>query len=133
MLSEILERLENTRQWKGQWIASCPAHKDKEPSLRIKQLEDGRILLKCWAGCHARAITNAVGLDMRVLYPQSPASQKPKHTPGWIKAKQAAEQQQARLKIAMFNADFKNGRKERLTPANMARYLKAYDQLRGNS
>ena len=107
MLSEILERLENTKQWKGQWIASCPAHKDKEPSLRLKETKDGRVLLKCWAGCHARAITNAIGLDMRALYPQSPSNQKAKHVPEWLKAKQAAERQKAHLMTAMFKADFK--------------------------
>ena len=44
VVTNLLERLNNVKKQNGQWIASCPAHKDKEPSLRIKQLEDGRTL-----------------------------------------------------------------------------------------
>lgn len=32
-------------------MARCPAHKDHDPSLSIGIGEDGRILLKCFAGC----------------------------------------------------------------------------------
>jgi hypothetical protein len=33
------------------WIARCPAHADKTPSLAIREGRDGRVLLKCHAGC----------------------------------------------------------------------------------
>ncbi len=41
---------------KGQWagnsgVACCPAHNDKHPSLSIGMGENGKLLLKCHAGC----------------------------------------------------------------------------------
>ena len=37
------------------WLACCPAHPDKNPSLRIAQ-GDSRVLLHCYAGCSAGSI-----------------------------------------------------------------------------
>jgi putative DNA primase/helicase len=33
------------------WIARCPAHDDKTPSLSISEGEDGKVLVYCHAGC----------------------------------------------------------------------------------
>ena len=33
------------------WKARCPAHEDREPSLSIKDGDDGRVLVRCHAGC----------------------------------------------------------------------------------
>jgi hypothetical protein len=51
------------------WTALCPAHKDREPSLSIREGADGRILLKCFAGCDTAKIVAALGLTMRDLFP----------------------------------------------------------------
>ncbi len=53
----------------GQWIAVCPAHDDKNPSLSLSMGSNDRILLKCHAGCTANAIVAALGLTMRDLMP----------------------------------------------------------------
>ena len=37
----------------------CPAHDDTNPSLSVKEV-DGKILLKCFAGCSFEEITNAL-------------------------------------------------------------------------
>jgi len=37
----------------GRWIACCPAHNDSKPSLAIRETDDGRVLLHCFAGCSA--------------------------------------------------------------------------------
>ncbi|MGB9813476.1 MAG: hypothetical protein ACPLRZ_11315 [Thermovenabulum sp.] len=69
-INRILIRLEVVRNTgPGRWIAKCPAHPDKRPSLAIKQAEDGRILLHCFAGCNTRAILEAIGLDYSDLFP----------------------------------------------------------------
>ncbi len=34
-----------------EWKARCPCHDDHTPSLSIKDTEDGRLLVKCFAGC----------------------------------------------------------------------------------
>ena len=53
----------------SQWVACCPAHDDRNPSLKITEAGDGTLLLKCWAGCPAAQIVAAIGLDMRDLFP----------------------------------------------------------------
>ena len=67
-LLPLLDRVKCTGT--GKWIALCPAHQDRSPSLSVKQLEDGRILLKCWAGCAAAGVLHAVGLQFSDLYPE---------------------------------------------------------------
>jgi hypothetical protein len=54
----------------GKWQARCPAHDDKTPSLSIKEINDGTLLLKCWAGCNAGEIVGAVGLELSDLFPK---------------------------------------------------------------
>ena len=49
------------------WVACCPAHEDKRPSLSIKQLDD-RVLVHCWAGCGAADVVAAVGLSLSALF-----------------------------------------------------------------
>ena len=51
------------------WIARCPAHDDKSPSLAIRELDDGRILIKCFAECSTYEIVSAVGLELSDLFP----------------------------------------------------------------
>lgn len=57
----------------NKWQSCCPAHEDKAPSLAIKELDDGRVLIHCFAGCSSSEILQSVGLDFDVLYPE-PAS-----------------------------------------------------------
>jgi hypothetical protein len=70
MIGDLLNRLEKVKGSKGRWTACCPAHGDKSPSLAVTMLDDGRILLKCFAGCSAYEIVSAVGMDMTDLFPK---------------------------------------------------------------
>lgn len=71
----LLSRLDKVkRTGKGTWIACCPAHEDKRPSLSIRETDDGRILLHDFSGnCSAAEIVAAVGLDLSDLFPERPA------------------------------------------------------------
>ncbi|HUW15341.1 MAG TPA: hypothetical protein VM537_36860, partial [Anaerolineae bacterium] len=53
------------------WIGLCPAHDDRSPSLSIREGKDGRVLLKCHAGCTVEAIVAVLGLQMRDLFDPS--------------------------------------------------------------
>lgn len=53
-------------------IALCPAHDDHQHSLSIGTGEDGRVLLKCFAGCSADVILGALGLAFSDLFPEAP-------------------------------------------------------------
>jgi putative DNA primase/helicase len=44
------------------WQAKCPAHDDRSPSLSIKDARDGKVLVKCHAGCEQMAVIDALRL-----------------------------------------------------------------------
>lgn len=54
----------------GRWVSLCPAHEDKRPSLAIRELPDGRVLLHDFANCSTSDILAAVGLTMEDLFPE---------------------------------------------------------------
>lgn len=67
----LLDRLDAVRQrGDSRWSARCPAHGDKSPSLSVRELADGRILLYCFAGCDVHAITAALGIELSDLFPE---------------------------------------------------------------
>ena len=69
--SRLLDRLSHVKATgPARWIACCPAHEDRSPSLSIRELDDARILLHCFAGCDAADVLGAVGLRLADLYPQ---------------------------------------------------------------
>lgn len=71
-IDKLLKRLDRVRRVGAQqWMACCPAHDDKSPSLSIKECVDGTVLVKCWAGCLAADVVAAVDLTMRDLFPRT--------------------------------------------------------------
>lgn len=67
----LLSRLDRVkRTGPGKWHARCPAHDDRGPSLSIRELDDGRVLLHCFSGCGVAEVVAAVGLDMAALFPE---------------------------------------------------------------
>lgn len=75
----LLQRLDKVKRvGDGVWQACCPSHNDKSPSLRIRECEDGKILVKCFAGCSAVEIVGSVGLELTDLFPPSDVHHGPK-------------------------------------------------------
>ncbi|MBU2719705.1 hypothetical protein HF563_10045, partial [Acidithiobacillus ferridurans] len=71
-IQEILSRLQRVKKIApDKWTALCPAHDDRRPSLSIREADDGKILLHCWAGCGAADIVNALGLTLTDLFPRT--------------------------------------------------------------
>ncbi|QSA98616.1 hypothetical protein [Methylococcus sp. EFPC2] len=71
-IGNLLSRLDGVRQTDREdrkFLARCPAHDDRSPSLGIRETDDGRVLLKCWAGCSFEQITSAIGLSVSDLFP----------------------------------------------------------------
>lgn len=75
---QIAERLHARRSGSG-WIAECPAHEDRSPSLSIREGNGGRTLLHCFAGCSAKSICAALGISLGDLFPigEKPPPQRP--------------------------------------------------------
>lgn len=66
---ELLARLDNVNGHDNTWRANCPAHEDTSPSLSIGEGADGRILLKCHAGCTTDTILTTLGITWADLWP----------------------------------------------------------------
>ena len=63
-LDPFRERLDGIRERPDGFVAKCPAHEDRDPSLSVKDGGD-RVLLHCFAGCSASDVLVAIGLDWR--------------------------------------------------------------------
>lgn len=69
LAESLAHRCEEPQPEKNGWVARCPAHQDTTPSLSITPRND-KVLLKCFAGCTAQAIVEALGLTMADLFLQ---------------------------------------------------------------
>ena len=65
-LLAVLDKVRNRGD--SSWMACCPAHNDKNPSLSIKETKDGDVLLHCFAGCGVDDVVAALGLEMSDLF-----------------------------------------------------------------
>ncbi len=63
---EALPRARERRR--GSWAACCPSHADANPSLSWSVASDGRVLLRCHAGCSTETIVETLGLAMSDLF-----------------------------------------------------------------
>ncbi len=70
-IDNLLSRLKGVkRNGNNGWLALCPGHNDHEPSLSITE-SDGKILVKCFAGCELTDILKPLGLEPKDLFPNS--------------------------------------------------------------
>jgi len=63
----LLDGVKSKAGGKG-WMALCPAHADRNPSLGVDENKYGDVLLKCFAGCEVEAILAALGLTSTDLF-----------------------------------------------------------------
>src|SRR5258708_7721088 len=66
----VLARLKGVRTSLHGWVACCPAHSDREPSLSIGLGDEGQVLLNCFAGCSLDRIVEAMGITVAELFPK---------------------------------------------------------------
>jgi putative DNA primase/helicase len=57
--AESLASALQARKTGGYWMARCPAHNDRNPSLAISE-QGGRVLVHCHAGCDQRDVIDAI-------------------------------------------------------------------------
>jgi len=73
----LLGRLEGVRRaGPSSWVARCPAHDDRNPSLSVS-VKGGRILIHCFAGCAPGEVLGAVGLTWKDLRAPDPWGWRP--------------------------------------------------------
>lgn len=101
----VLSRFDNPIPDGQGFKVICPAHDDTNPSLRISEGNDGKVLVRCWAGCTTAAIVEALGLTMADLFPKSDlhqvasrSAQKPvRSTPAFATADAALRDYERRM------------------------------------
>ncbi|MDD5461836.1 MAG: CHC2 zinc finger domain-containing protein [Methylococcales bacterium] len=75
-IEALLPRLDGVKKTgANRWLARCSVHEDKTPSMAVRLLDDGRILLHCF-GCGANGIEiiQSLGLDPAELFPPKPVN-----------------------------------------------------------
>ncbi len=65
----LLDRLQGVRPTgPGTWRARCPAHESKSLTLSVREGDQGRALVHCFAGCDIAEVVAAVGLTISDLF-----------------------------------------------------------------
>jgi hypothetical protein len=122
MFVDQLERV--VSRGHNSWLACCPSHDDKSPSLSIKQLEDGRVLIHCHAGCSAQEVVESVGFNMNHLFPDETEHFKPLY------------QKKAQMTVDHWVIEIAKDHREqgkRLTKQDQAREIEAFKRLRARA
>src|SRR5687768_16757200 len=95
---ELISVLEG--RWLGSYgIARCPAHDDRQPSVSVKQTEDGRVLVRCHAGCTQAGVIAA--LDQRGLWEQHQSGLSGGNSPLRAKHDHAQQEEQRRRRVQL--------------------------------
>lgn len=118
------------RTGRESWIACCPAHEDKNPSMTVTEKDDGRVLIHCFAGCSVDSILGAVGMTFSDIYPEREADpyqpNKPERMPFNPRDVLAAVSTES-LIVALSGAQVANG--EPLDDVNRKRLMLAVERL----
>lgn len=143
-LAMVLDRLDGVRPAGRDWVAKCPAHSDRSPSLAVGVSDEQAVLLHCFAGCAAIEVVQAIGLRMSDLYPRplmlvsgAPARRKLAlgYESRWRAALRAVLHESTIIQVAASDLVQRSGLSEedhqRLTEA-VERINQAWEVLRGH-
>ena len=125
----LLHRLDGVRQMsRDRWMARCPAHSDRSPSLSVRDTGD-RVLVHCFAGCATEDVLAAVGLTFRDLYSDPwKAAYHAATAQGAVKLQSPDPAEVERLVVQIARDDLAAGKT--LSVEDRARYELAIERLR---
>jgi len=69
----LLSRFDRVRKvGADRWLAACPSHDSQsKSSLSIRELPDGRVLVRDFGGCSVEEVLGAVSLTFADLFPET--------------------------------------------------------------
>ena len=109
-IDKALARLHGVVHAGKSYKALCPAHGDRSPSLSVKEGDDGRVLLHCFAGCGVGDIVAAMDLRLSDLFADATRKQHGLKIPG-VSARELKTATEHELQILfIIKADRKAGR-----------------------
>jgi len=121
---DILDRLTKVKKTsRTDYVAVCPAHDDKSPSLAIRLMDDGRTLIHCFGGCDTQSILESLDLEIDDLFPEKLSKS---HHP--LKRKITATQAMEIIYHETLIV-YHSKNKEHLTPDEQARLRSAYFRI----
>lgn len=66
-LADLIATLDDVETTADGYLVHCPAHNDSKQSLRLTVSDQGKVLVKCRAGCKTADVVKALGLTMKDL------------------------------------------------------------------
>ena len=74
-IDTLLDRLDRVKPTgPDTWLASCPTanhkHGDRSRGLSVREVDDGRVLIHCHAGCAVHEVVGALGIELSDLFPR---------------------------------------------------------------
>ena len=70
-IEALISRLDGVKDTGGgRYMARCPAHDDRSPSLSVSEGDNDTVLVHCFSGCETEDVLSAVGLTFSDLYPE---------------------------------------------------------------
>lgn len=68
-IQNILARLDKVRSTgQDKYRACCPSHQSQGQTLALRELDDGRVLLHCFAGCSPVEVMESIGMSISDLF-----------------------------------------------------------------
>lgn len=132
MIDNVLHGLQKVKKTgHGRWLACCPVHDDRSPSLAIRLIDDGRILIHCFGcGCGIDEFCRALGIGIDELFPPKPDNERG----GWQRERRPFSAQDVLdalidnvAIIAIGAGELIAG--EELSAADQASFCRAYDAI----
>lgn len=120
---DILDRLDKVQtSGANNWMACCPAHPDKTPSLQITE-KPNDLWIHCHAGCDQDSILEAVGFSWKDL-PQKQDGYIPKKVERQLQTKDVGHYEWIKT---IYEADRKQGKPAQ--PGDDKNYIEAVTRL----
>jgi putative DNA primase/helicase len=98
-LERVLASLPDAKRYGHRYCVKCPVHEGiHKDSLSFCEVEDGKVLLRCFGGCDTAAILRALGLEWKDLFPDHTSNG---HHPNLRRRRDTEAEQAERINLTL--------------------------------